>query len=122
MYYAIRSLMRDAAHQADLNLDRMSFLNSLRIVRRQVTEPAAFPPEDLGQRVCRVIGEIIRRANPTRRLRAYPRVVKRKMSNFPVKREKHRDWPNPHRPADQAVVITGASKTHPATRSRDDTS
>ncbi|MGH8931062.1 MAG: IS4 family transposase [Egibacteraceae bacterium] len=44
VFYAVRSLMRDAAHEAGLDPDRMSFLNSLRIVRRQVTEPAAFSP------------------------------------------------------------------------------
>jgi hypothetical protein len=32
---------------------------------------------------------------PTRRLRALPRVVKRKMSNFGVKRAHHRHWPQP---------------------------
>jgi hypothetical protein len=44
VHYALRGLMADAAAQADLDPDRMSFLNSLRIVRRQVTEPAAFSP------------------------------------------------------------------------------
>jgi len=31
----------------------------------------------------------------TRRLRASPRVVKRKMSNYGVKRVEHRNWPQP---------------------------
>lgn len=44
VHYALRDLMADAAHQAALDPDRMSFLNALRIVRRQVTEPAAFSP------------------------------------------------------------------------------
>jgi hypothetical protein len=35
---------------------------------------------------------------PTRRLRAFPRVVKRKMSNYGVKRAKHRAWPRPTLP------------------------
>lgn len=43
-HYALRDLMKEAAHQAALDPDRMSFLNALRIVRRQVTEPAAFSP------------------------------------------------------------------------------
>jgi len=34
---------------------------------------------------------------PTRRRRANPRVVKRKMSNFGVKRPEHRRWPPPPR-------------------------
>jgi hypothetical protein len=32
---------------------------------------------------------------PERRRRANPRVVKRKMSNFGVKRPEHRHWPPP---------------------------
>ncbi len=44
VHYALRELMKDAAHEADLDPDRMSFLNALRIVRRQVTAPAAFSP------------------------------------------------------------------------------
>jgi Transposase DDE domain len=44
VHYGIRDLMKDAAHEAGLDPDRMSFLNALRIVRRQVTEPTAFFP------------------------------------------------------------------------------
>lgn len=44
MHYALRSLMVDAAHQVSRDPDRMSFMSSLRIVRRQTTEPAAFSP------------------------------------------------------------------------------
>jgi hypothetical protein len=34
--------------------------------------------------------------------------VKRKMSNFGVKRSDHRNWPQPTRRSEQAVVIHGA--------------
>lgn len=43
-HYAIRHLMREAADQADLDPDRISFIRSLRVVRRQVTGQAAFSP------------------------------------------------------------------------------
>jgi hypothetical protein len=45
-------------------------------------------------------------------------VVKRKMSNFGVKRAKHRAWPQPTLPPAEAVVIVGASKPVPIRRSR----
>jgi hypothetical protein len=45
---------------------------------------------------------------PTRRLRSQPRVVKRKMSNFGVKKGAHRHWPQPTKPPAQAVVIRRA--------------
>jgi hypothetical protein len=40
-----------------------------------------------------------------RRLRAFPRAVKRKMSNFAAKRSGHRQWPQPTRPDAEAVAI-----------------
>lgn len=42
---------------------------------------------------------------PARRLRANPRVVKRKMSNYAVKRAGHRDWPQPERTPSEAVRV-----------------
>lgn len=42
---------------------------------------------------------------PARRLRANPRVVKRKMSNYGVKRPEHRTWPQPTRAASEAVRV-----------------
>jgi hypothetical protein len=45
---------------------------------------------------------------PTRRLRGQPRVVKRKMSNFGVKNRAHRHWPQPTKPAAEAVAIRRA--------------
>jgi hypothetical protein len=43
-HYAIRKLMTEAADQAELDPDRLSFTRSLNIVRRQVTAQAAFSP------------------------------------------------------------------------------
>lgn len=45
---------------------------------------------------------------PTRRLRSQPRVVKRKMSNFGVKKGAHRRWPQPTKPPAEAVAIRRA--------------
>lgn len=43
-HYAIRRLMCRAADEADVDADRLSFMRSLRVVRRQVTEQADFSP------------------------------------------------------------------------------
>jgi hypothetical protein len=48
-HYGIRSLMREAADQADLDPDRMSFIRALRVTRRQVTGQAAFSPSGTGE-------------------------------------------------------------------------
>ena len=49
-HYGIRHLMREAADQADLDPDRMSFIRALRVVRRQVSGLAAFSPSETGKR------------------------------------------------------------------------
>jgi hypothetical protein len=43
-HYAIRQLITEAADQAELDPDRLSFTRTLHIVRRQVTAQAAFSP------------------------------------------------------------------------------
>lgn len=43
-HYSIRHLMCRAADEADIDPDRLSFLRSLRIIRRQVTRTADFSP------------------------------------------------------------------------------
>jgi hypothetical protein len=43
-HYATRHLMREAAEQADIDTDRLSFIRSFRAIRRQVTDQAAFSP------------------------------------------------------------------------------
>jgi IS4 transposase len=44
VHYAIRQLMHQAALQAEIDPDRLSFVRSLRVVRRQVTRQAGVSP------------------------------------------------------------------------------
>lgn len=44
-HYAIRDLICQAAEQAEIDPDRLSFIRSLRVIRRQVTGQAAFSPQ-----------------------------------------------------------------------------
>lgn len=43
-HYAVRQLMSEAAEQADIDPDRLSFIRSLRVIRRQATRQAGFSP------------------------------------------------------------------------------
>lgn len=43
-HYAIRHLMHEAADTVDIDPDRLSFMRSLRLIRRQITGQADFPP------------------------------------------------------------------------------
>jgi hypothetical protein len=46
---AIRHLMHEAADDAEVDLDRVSFMRSLRVIRRQVTDQAAFSPSPIDE-------------------------------------------------------------------------
>ena len=46
-HYAIRALMQKAAHQSHLDPDQLSFIHTLRVVRRKLTSFAVFPPTDV---------------------------------------------------------------------------
>ena len=47
-HYAIRAVMTEAADTADLDADRLSFIRTLNIVRRQVLNQAGFSPRNTG--------------------------------------------------------------------------
>jgi Insertion element 4 transposase N-terminal/Transposase DDE domain len=49
VHYAIRQLMHQAALHVEVDPDRLSFVRSLRLVRRQVTRQAGFSPSASGQ-------------------------------------------------------------------------
>ncbi|MET7348473.1 hypothetical protein [Streptomyces mirabilis] len=85
-------------------------------MRRQVPARAASSPERLAAAWDRTLAEITRRLLPVRRLRAFPRVVKRKMSNWGLKRAHHRTWPQPAAPPADAVTMRPASKAAPTKR------
>ena len=46
-HYAIRTLMFEAAHDADVDPDRVSFVAALRITRRSLSQARDFPPSGL---------------------------------------------------------------------------
>jgi hypothetical protein len=97
--------MHHAALTEGLDPDRLSFTGSLRIVRRQLVSHQPFSPDQIATAYSLAIAEILTQRLPARRLRAFPRAVKRKMSNFAAKRAQHRHWPQPTRPDHQAVVV-----------------
>jgi hypothetical protein len=51
------------------------------------------------------VEELLTGLLPPRRLRAFPRAVKRKMSNYQLKRAQHRSWPQPTMRPAQAVGV-----------------
>jgi hypothetical protein len=105
LHYAIRVLMHDAASSGDLDPDRVSFTRALRAARRSVRSGVGTASHAVDLALQAAIAEITRELLPERRLRAAARVVKRKMSNYGVKRSEHRSWPRPTMPAGEAIRV-----------------
>jgi hypothetical protein len=104
-HYAIRSLMHEAALQAGVDPDRLSFVHALRVIHDAIPEFQMTVPDQLPQLYARLLRDIADGRLPPRRLRSNPRVVKRKMSKFRLKRPEHSHWPQPTYPFRQAVAL-----------------
>lgn len=104
-HYAVRTVMHEAAVQAGLDPDRLSFINAVRIIRDAISEFQMTIPEQLPRLYQRLLNDIARHRLPERDDRSNPRVVKRKMSKFKLKRKQHWHWPQPSKPFQEAVTI-----------------
>ena len=104
-HFVVRFIMHEAAIQAGVDPDRLSFVASIQLIRASIAE---FQMVDCAQHdrlYRRLLSDIARQLNPPRRDRANPRVVKRKMSNFKLKRPEHRRPPQPSHPFRDVVVV-----------------
>ena len=91
-HFAIRGLMHEAALQADEDPDRLSFLHAVRVVRRKLAAFGALPEQRAAFHRA-VLAEILQERVVSSRNRRNPRGVKRKMSNFPIRRKTNRALP-----------------------------
>lgn len=104
-HYAIRFLMHEAALQSDLDPDRLSFVHALRVIADAVPEFQMVALGQLTHLYRRLLQDIADGRIQERRLRSNPRVVKRKMSNFRLKRPEHQHWPQPTLSFRKTVVL-----------------
>jgi len=104
-HYAVRAIMHEAAVQSGLDPDRLSFINAVRIIRDAISEFQMTAPEQLPRLFQRLLNDIARHRLPERDNRSNPRVVKRKMSKFKLKRDTHSRWPQPSKLFQEAVVV-----------------
>jgi hypothetical protein len=88
-HYAIRALMHEAALQAGLSPDRLSFVGALRIIQDAIPEFQMVALTMRAQLYDRLLRDLAAERLPERRPRNNPRVVKRKMSKFQLKRPEH---------------------------------
>lgn len=104
-HYAVRVLMHEAALTADTDPDHLSFVHALEIVRDAVPEFQMVAPSQRQALYQRLLYDIAAVRLPPRCPRSNARVVKRKMSNFKLKRPAHLHPPKPRGSFRQAVQI-----------------
>lgn len=104
-HFAIRVLMHEAALSLDEDPDRLSFTNALRIIQQAIPEFQLVDPSQHGELYQRMLRDIAKQRLPARDHRINPRVVKRKMSKFHLKRPQHRHPAQPTKPFVESVVI-----------------
>lgn len=104
-HYVVRYLMHEAALQADVDPDRISFVGALRLLQDAVPEFQMTAPEQLPELHDRLLRDMARKLLPPRRQRCNPRVVKRKLSNYKRKRPEHYHWPQPSGTFREAMTL-----------------
>lgn len=105
-HYAVRSLMHAAAVEIDEAPDRLSFTHALRVLQASVADFEIAAPELIGGLCRRLLRDLTQPLLPERELRSEPRVVRRKIIRWPLKRLEHYRWPQPSRPFWVAVTLT----------------
>jgi hypothetical protein len=103
-HYAVRVLMNQAARQKGIDPQRISFTDTLKILRCRLPE---CPKSRCGLRMWykALLDEISEEILPNRRNRINPRVIKRKMSCWEKKKPEHRHYPQPAKEFRPAIVL-----------------
>jgi hypothetical protein len=104
-HYILRAVIADAAQSAGLAPTRLSFTTALRLVRTAVPDLQRASPCARHRLYRQLLADLAAGPLPPRTDRSNPRVVKQKMSNFPLKRLLHRTAPRPSRPFRDAVLL-----------------
>lgn len=121
-HYAMRVLMHEAALQAEVDPDRLSFVHALQVIQDAIPEFQMAAAAQVPSLYRRLLRDIARKRVPERKLRSNPRVVKRKMSKFKLKRPEHAHAPTLDRPFRAVVALQpevgSASAPEPPTNAR----
>jgi hypothetical protein len=104
-HFVIRSLMFQAASHAKLDTDRLSFTGCFQILQCRLPECDSRSPESLQAWYEALLEEMACERTEPRRNRINPRVIKRKMENWPKKRPEHRHLPPLTKTFRESVVM-----------------
>ncbi len=81
-HFVIRAMMFEAAEEVQMDVDRLSFTNSFRILQCRLPECDARSSTSLAEWYEALLAELREEQIPPRRNRINPRVIKRKMSRW----------------------------------------
>ena len=104
-HFALCHLRHQAALANDIDPDRISFVHTVRVVQRAIPAFQRAPARLLPLLHKQMLREIAEEILPVRRIRYYPRVVKKKMSKFALKRDKHKHIKQPSQPFADVVLM-----------------
>ena len=104
-HYVVRAVMAQAAATVALPPTRLSFLTALRVIREAVPDLQGGTPRERGRIYRQLLADLVAVPLPPRANRLVPRVVKQQQSPYPVKRRRHRHWPQPTKPFRDAIVL-----------------
>jgi hypothetical protein len=104
-HFVVRALMLEAAQQANVDVDRLSFTGSLQILQARLPECDSTNPQRLDLWYQMLIAELAQERIDPRRNRVNPRVVKRQVSKFAKKRPGHRRRPPLKKTFAETVLI-----------------
>ena len=104
-HFIIRSLMHEAALQANIAPSQLSFVHAVEVIKDAIPEFQMVAKDQREQLYQRLLKDMARRPLPERRNRVNPRVVKQKMSKFLPKRQEHYQWPQPESSFPEALVV-----------------
>src|SRR5450755_1229887 len=92
-HYAVRAIMAEAAAHVAIAPTCLSFVHAVELIRLALDDFQLVTPAQHGALYERLLRDIAACRLPRRAQRTNPRVVKRKMSNFKLKRPAHRSLP-----------------------------
>ena len=98
----LRQVIADATGPQKLDPDRISFINTLRVLQCHLHES---PTQSVDDWYERLLAEVRQQKLRPRRNRYYPRVVKRQIKKWAKKRPQHHHPPQPAKPFADSVVI-----------------
>lgn len=106
-HYIVRAIMHQAAVAHHIEPDRLSFSESIRLIKAAAPWFQIASPDQQDSLWTRLLSDIVCFQLPPREGRINPRVVKRQQRKFNRKRPQHLKPPKP-KPFRESIVISGA--------------